>query len=45
MYQFLLDRFGRQVAYWGTLAWFSVLLVLVVLSFSTPAAEFRYANL
>ena len=45
MYQFLLDRFGPRTAYWGTVAWFAVLLILVALSFAAPAGEFRYGHL
>ena len=45
MYQFLLDRFGPRVAYWAAMAWFALLLILVTLSFSTPAGEFRYGHL
>lgn len=45
MYQFLLDRYGARTAYWGTLAWYAVLLFVVGLSFATPAAEFRYGHL
>lgn len=45
MYQFLLDRFGQRTAYWGTVAWYALLLLLVFFSFSTPSAEFRYGKL
>jgi hypothetical protein len=45
MYQFLLDRFGQRTAYWGTVATYVVLFGLVALSFSAPAAEFRYGRL
>lgn len=45
MYQFLLDRFGPRPAYWGTMAWYLLLMTLVFLSVGSPAGEFRYANL
>ncbi|MCC6924796.1 hypothetical protein [Novosphingobium sp.] len=45
MYQILLDRFGQRAAYWGTMAAYALLLGLVALSFSAPAAEFRYGHL
>ena len=45
MYQFLLDRCGPRIAYWGTAAWYFMLIALVLLSVSMPAGEFRYGNL
>jgi hypothetical protein len=45
MYQFLLDRFGPRRAYWGTVAWYAALLMLVALTFAEPAAEFRYGQI
>lgn len=45
MYQFLLDRFGPRLAYWGTVAWFVVLLALVFISTTLPAGEFRYGKI
>jgi len=45
MYAFLLRRFGQRVAYWLTLLWYVALLILVILSFAVPEAEFRYGHL
>lgn len=45
MYSFLLRYLGSRRAYWLTAAWYAVLIVLVLLSFTVPAAEFRYGNL
>lgn len=45
MYQFLLDRFGERTARWGTVLWYTLLIVLAALSFNVPAAEFRYGHL
>jgi hypothetical protein len=45
MYQFLHDRFGVRAAYWGIVAWYALLMTIVLLTSSTPAAEFRYGNI
>lgn len=45
MYSFLLRRFGPVPAWWLTLAWYVVLIILVILSFAVPEAEFRYGNI
>lgn len=45
MYSFLLQRLGARPAYWLTAAWYVGLIVLVILTFTGPAAEFRYGNL
>lgn len=45
MYSFLYRNLGPRWAYWLTAAWYVVLIVLVVLSFTVPAAEFRYGNI
>ena len=45
MYAFLLNRFGERIAYWLMVTWYVLLLIVVTLSFSVPAAEFRYGNI
>jgi len=45
MYGFLHRYLGARPAYWLTIAWYLLLLMLVLLSFTVPAAEFRYGNL
>jgi hypothetical protein len=45
MYQFLLSRFGARTAQWGSIAWYAVLLALVLFSFNAPGTEFRYGHL
>jgi hypothetical protein len=45
MYAFLLRKFGSRAAYWLTLLWYVVLMVLVVLAFAVPEAEFRYGRI
>ena len=45
MYQFLLDRFGPRLAFWGTLSWFAMLLIVAALSLSAPEGELRYGHL
>lgn len=45
MYFFLLRRLGSTAAWWLTLAWYVVLMILVILSFAVPEAEFRYGSI
>ena len=45
MYQFFLDRFSARTAYWLCMVSYAAMLGLVALSFSAPAAEFRYGHL
>lgn len=45
MYSFLLERFGPRVAYWLTVGWYVLLIGLVLLCFTGPAAEFRYGQI
>jgi len=45
MYSYLLRLLGPRWAHLLTLVWYVVLIVLVVLTFTVPAAEFRYGNM
>jgi hypothetical protein len=45
MYAFLRRRLGPRAAFWLTALWYACLLVLVVLTFNGPAADFRYGHL
>jgi hypothetical protein len=45
MYGWIYQRFGEAVAQRGTVIWYALLLLLVVLSFVAPAGEFRYSEL
>jgi len=45
MYSFLLTRVGPAWAFRLTAAWYAALILLVILTFTGPAAEFRYGHL
>jgi hypothetical protein len=44
MYGYLL-RWGERTAFWGTVLWYAVLLVILMLSYSAPPGEFRYGTI
>lgn len=45
MYGFLLRHLGSRPAYWLTLLWYVALMILVILAFAAPEAEFRYGRI
>lgn len=45
MYSFLLRHMGQRWAYGLTVIWYVLLTALVILSFTIPAAEFRYGDM
>lgn len=45
MYSFLLRHVGPRWSFWLTAGWYVVLIILVVLTFDGPAADFRYGHL
>ena len=45
MYSFLLRHLGARWAYGLTLCSYVILIALVILAFTGPAAEFRYGHM
>ena len=45
MYRFLLKYVGAELASWLTALWYAILLLLVYVTFSGPAAVFRYGQI